>query len=225
VGDRASPLFCWFDVYPLPAAMTLKIHEVFYSTIQGEGSWAGCPADFIRLWGCPVGCWFCDTGYAKTDDHGKRIGCELSEIETVVKSLRSPLVVITGGEPMVHHELPDLVQSVLDAGRKASIETSGSFWQPVSDDAWVTLSPKQYLSPRFPVLENVWNRANEIKIVISDGAEIHYYREYLSKKSCQIYLQPEWSTKERTIPIALSLLTENPTYRLSLQMHKLIGVR
>jgi len=40
----------------------LRIHEYFLETIQGEGFWSGCPADFIRLWGCPVGCSFCDTG-------------------------------------------------------------------------------------------------------------------------------------------------------------------
>ena len=202
----------------------LRIHEYFLETIQGEGFWSGCPADFIRLWGCPVGCSFCDTGYALQDDNGKSIPYELKSIDSLVDAMRSPLTVITGGEPMIHKELPLLVSALLERDRKVSIETSGGAWQEVNQKAWITLSPKEHKSPRFPVLENVWSRANEIKIVIEDGTEPNHYRENLLKKSCPIYLQPEWSTRERTTPLAIALLKENPTYRLSLQMHKLIGV-
>lgn len=42
---------------------SIPVHETFQETIQGEGYWSGTPCDFIRLSGCPVGCWFCDTGY------------------------------------------------------------------------------------------------------------------------------------------------------------------
>ena len=200
------------------------IHETFQATIQGEGAFVGTLVDFIRLYGCPVGCWFCDTGYSQTDDYGRTIPHTQYTIEQLLGELRSPRGVISGGEPMANRHLPLLVDAIENSDRHVSIETSGSRWQAISDTAWVTLSPKAHLNPKFPVMPTLWQRANEIKLVISNGSELDFYQEPLTQVTHDIYLQPEWSDVQRTLPLTLQLLEKYPHYRLSVQLHKLIGV-
>lgn len=203
-------------------ALQIPIHETFQSTVQGEGFWIGALVDFIRLSGCPVRCSWCDTGYS---DGGINAPREMKSFAELLKELKSPKVVISGGEPFIHKQLPQLVQALLDADRQVNIETSGAFWQEVPSSAWITLSPKHHLSPSYPVKEMFWERANEIKFVISTGQELEFYKDYLLKvRDCPIFLQPEWNVRDRAIPIILELLQQNPNYRLSLQTHKYIGV-
>ncbi len=203
--------------------LKLPIHETFQSTVQGEGYWTGSLVDFIRLAGCPVRCPWCDTGYA---DGGKGLPHVPRSIAELLAELKSPRVVITGGEPFIHKNLPQLVQALLELGKQVSIETSGSYWQEVDEQAWITLSPKQHVSRNYPVQEQFWTRANEIKLVISTGQELDFYKKYFSSSlNMSIYLQPEWNERSLTIPRTLELLKQNPAYRLSLQTHKFIGVQ
>jgi 7-carboxy-7-deazaguanine synthase len=199
---------------------TIPIHETFQQTIQGEGYWAGTPVDFIRLAGCPVGCPWCDTGYA---EGGADLPRQARRLDELIAELRSPRVVISGGEPFIHRQLPELVEAVIASSREVSIETSGAFWQDVSPAAWVTLSPKEHISPRYPVKPQMWQRANEVKIVISTGIELDFYQPHLLP-AIPVFLQPEWIDRDRTLPLVLELLRQFPTYRLSLQLHKFIGV-
>ncbi len=202
--------------------LTLPIHETFQQTIQGEGYWAGTPVDFIRLSGCPVKCPWCDTGYA---EGGVGLPRQIRSASELMAELRSPRVVISGGEPMIYPQLPNLVETIERTGRQVAIETSGAFWQPVSDSTWITLSPKQQVSPQYPVVELLWQRANEIKLVIATGSELAFYQDHLSSISeTPVFLQPEWSQRDRTLPLVLQLLQQFPHYRLSLQLHKYIGV-
>jgi organic radical activating enzyme len=203
-------------------ALKLPIHETFQSTVQGEGYWTGTLVDFIRLAGCPVRCPWCDTGYA---DGGKDLPHSPRSIADLLTELKSPRVVISGGEPFIHKNLPKLVQALLEVGKQVNIETSGTYWQEVSEQAWITLSPKQHVSPNYPLQEQFWARANELKLVISTGQELDFYKEQLSSGfKGYVYLQPEWNERSRTLPMILELLKQNPTYRLSLQTNKYIGV-
>jgi len=201
----------------------LPIHETFQCTVQGEGYWTGTLVDFIRLAGCPVRCPWCDTGYS---DGGKGLPSVPESIAQLLAQLQSPRVVITGGEPFIHRDLPELVEALLQADKQVSIETSGAYWQDVSPLAWITLSPKEHVNPKYPVQERFWTRANEIKLVVSTGEEVDFYYNHLKKNvKIQVFLQPEWNSKESAIPIILELLKNNPIYRLSLQTHKFIGVQ
>ena len=201
----------------------LPIHETFQSTVQGEGFWTGCLVDFIRLSGCPVGCPWCDTGYADGGTNLPRVNHSIGEL---LAEIISPRVVITGGEPFIHKHLPELVQALLAANKQVSIETSGSFWQEVSPAAWITLSPKEHINPKYPVQNQFWSRANEVKIIIQTGKEIDFYQEHLSTHPhLLVYLQPEWNSSSKSIPLILQILQEKPDYRLSLQTHKYIGVQ
>lgn len=201
---------------------TIPIHETFQQTVQGEGYWAGAVVDFIRLAGCPVGCPWCDTGYAEGGVDLPRMERSFAEL---LAELRSPRVVISGGEPFIHKNLPDLIAEIAATGRAVSMETSGSFWQPIPDWAWVTLSPKAHVSPRYPVQPQLWQRANEVKLVISTGAELDFYQEELAQlQDRPVFLQPEWYERDRTLPLTLALLRQHPQYRLSVQLHKYIQV-
>lgn len=197
----------------------MLIQETFQQTIQGEGHWAGLPCDFIRMAGCPVGCHFCDTGYA----NGNQVKGYEQSIESLLSELKSLTVVISGGEPFIHKQLPELVTALLNDGRNVHVETSGAFWQEIDNRAWITLSPKQHLNPKSCVDKRFWSRANEVKIVIADGTEVEFYERLIL--NLQIYLQPEWATQDRTIPLVFEILKSHPTCRLSLQTHKILNVR
>lgn len=198
----------------------LSIHETFQETIQGEGFWIGTPCDFIRLYGCPVRCPWCDTGYA---DGGIEIAAKKREIADLIAELKSDRVVISGGEPFGQPNLKRLTEAILETGRNVSIETSGSYWQTLLSDVWITLSPKEHLNSNFPVVAEFWQRANEVKIVIADGQEPYFYQQYW-RDDCPLFLQPEWSDRDRTMPLTLSLLKEFPQARLSPQLHKYLKI-
>ena len=100
----------------------MVVNEIFHS-LQGEGLLAGTPSVFIRLAGCPVGCKWCDTKYAWDANEGE----ELSIPEIVNKIVQWPCryVVITGGEPMVNPQLPDLARALKERNKHITIETAG----------------------------------------------------------------------------------------------------
>ncbi len=203
--------------------LIIPVHETFQETLQGEGFWTGTPVDFIRLAGCPVGCHYCDTGYA---DGGGDLPRVKRSFEELIEELRSPRVVISGGEPFIHRQLPDLINKIEATGRQVSIETSGCFWQEISPQVWVTLSPKEHLNPQYPVLPQMRARANEIKLVIETGLELEYYAKYLPPRNAiPVFLQPEWSGGDRSLQLVLELLKKFPQYRLSVQLHKYLGVK
>lgn len=204
----------------------INIHETFQETLQGEGYYTGTACDFIRTYGCPVGCYFCDTGYEPDGDYyNKKITKHKKSIEELIAELKSELVVISGGEPFINKNLPTLCNEIIKTGRKVSIETSGSYWQPISDEVFVTLSPKQHISPKFPVLQGFWRRANEFKLVIAEGNELDFYKEHLKNFEGYKYLQPEYNEHSKSLQNCLNLIKDNQEYKLSLQTHKIINVR
>ena len=206
--------------------MEIYCQETFQDTIQGEGAQVGRPCDFIRLYGCPVGCYFCDTGYGFPDGdwYKNKIPRIKKTFEELKKEFKSDFVVISGGEPFIHKNLPELCQMILDDNRDCSIETSGSYWQDVPEDVYITLSPKEHLNPKYPVKDIFWNRCDEVKIVISKGDEIDFYRKRIPD-DVWVYLQPEYDDFKNTITKTLELLKKNQDFKLSLQTHKVINVR
>ena len=98
----------------------LNIKEI-YKTLQGEGPSTGRPATFVRLSGCSLRCHYCDSEYAFE-------GGEIQTIKKIVaevKSLKNPLVVITGGEPLDQKNLPLLLTALLEEDFEVELETSG----------------------------------------------------------------------------------------------------
>jgi 7-carboxy-7-deazaguanine synthase len=124
----------------------MRISEIFYS-LQGEGFLAGTPSVFVRLAGCPLRCRWCDTKYAWDETAGQHYSIE--KIVQTVEQARSKFVVITGGEPMINPDLPQLVQKLKESGKHITIETAGIAFIPALACDLMSISPK--LSNSAPV--------------------------------------------------------------------------
>lgn len=204
----------------------LPVMEHFY-TIQGEGFHQGRAAYFIRLGGCDVGCVWCDV--KDSWDASKHPEMTINEmVDAVVNNTPSQndksnipkLVVITGGEPLMH-PLGLLTTALQAAGFETNIETSGA--HPLSGNwNWICLSPKKFKEPLRPILQ----KANELKIVVYNRSDFYWAEQYAARVSpgCKLYLQPEWSKSAEITPLIVDYIMKNPQWELSLQVHKYINV-
>jgi 7-carboxy-7-deazaguanine synthase len=197
--------------------LQLPVMEHFY-TIQGEGFHQGRAAYFIRLGGCDVGCVWCDV--KDSWDATKHPMIAINTLVNEVKATAAKLVVITGGEPLMHN-LDALTKSLQNEGLETNIETSGS--SPLSGSwNWICLSPKKFKAP----LAEVVPYSNELKIVVFNKSDFVWAEEYAAMVSptCKLYLQPEWSKAIEIIPLIVDYIKTNPQWEMSLQLHKYINV-
>ena len=117
----------------------MVINEIFYS-LQGEGFLAGVPSVFVRLAGCPLRCRWCDTKYAWDYEAGNDYSIE--KILQTVQQWPCKFVVITGGEPMINSDLPQLVRKLKALGKHITIETAGIAFIPDMPCDLMSISPK-----------------------------------------------------------------------------------
>ena len=197
--------------------MTLPVMEHFY-TLQGEGFHQGKAAYFIRLGGCDVGCVWCDV--KDSWDGGKHPLQKIQDLVAEVKKSPAEIVVVTGGEPLMH-DLAELTHQLHGAGFKTHIETSGSSSLSGNWD-WMTLSPKKFKEP----LPHVVAHADELKIVVYNKSDFKWAERWAAQVSsqCQLFLQPEWSKASIVTPLIIDYIKAHPGWRLSLQIHKYINV-
>ncbi len=197
--------------------VTLPVMEHFY-TLQGEGFHQGRAAYFIRLGGCDVGCIWCDVKDSwDADKHPKYT---IDQLVAEVKKTPTQLVVITGGEPLMHN-LEAFTSALQAAGLETNIETSGAhplsgYWN------WICLSPKKFKEP----LPGILPHANELKVVIFNKSDFDWAEKYaaLVAPSCKLYLQPEWDKAAQVTPLIIDYIKAHPQWELSLQVHKYINV-
>lgn len=116
----------------------MRISEMFYS-IQGEGFLCGVPSLFVRTTGCNLRCSFCDSPHTSWNPEGEEHS--LNEIMEIAARYPSSHVVITGGEPYLQNELPELCDRFKDAGYHITIETAGTVFRPLHADL-LSISPK-----------------------------------------------------------------------------------
>lgn len=195
----------------------LPVMEHFY-TIQGEGYHQGRAAYFIRLGGCDVGCVWCDV--KESWDAHKHPELSVAFLLDEVKKTPAKLIVITGGEPLMHN-LNNLTKKLQLNGFETNIETSGS--SPLSGNwDWICLSPKKFKAP----LPGVVSAANELKVVVFNKSDFNWAEKYalLVSKNCKLYLQPEWSKAQSITPQIIDYIKAHPQWELSLQIHKYINV-
>lgn len=208
--------------------ITYPIHEMFM-TFQGEGCAMGLPSFFVRTFGCPVKCTFCDSAGTWHPDwvpkHVERLSVQ--DIVAAVLSAKAERVVITGGEPAIF-DLAPLVYTLQSLGIEVALETSGAF-SIRADFDWVTLSPKRAELPlQLSVL-----RADEFKVIVEKPDDISYFFKVLSdhlsavrliKAYPPIWLHPEWSQRENKAVLAaiVSAVKEGRgVFRAGWQLHKL----
>ena len=194
----------------------LPLMEEFY-TIQGEGFHTGKAAYFIRIGGCDVGCHWCDVKESwNANLHPP------TSADTIVKNAKkhANTVVVTGGEPLMW-SLDYITKKLQSLNLKTHIETSGAY--PLSGKwNWICLSPKKTKLP----LEAIYKEAHELKVIISNNHDFKFAEEQAAKvnDNCELYLQPEWSKREKMTPLIVEFVMKNPHWKISLQTHKYLNI-
>ncbi|MEQ6122969.1 7-carboxy-7-deazaguanine synthase QueE [Pseudotenacibaculum sp. MALMAid0570] len=194
----------------------LPLMEEFY-TIQGEGFHTGKAAYFIRIGGCDVGCHWCDVKESwNAEIHPP------TSADNIVNNAKkySDTVVITGGEPLMW-SMDYLTKTLQSQGIRTHIETSGAYQYSGIWD-WFCLSPKKTKLP----LEEVYEKADELKMIIHNKNDFQFAEEQASKVGahCELFLQPEWSKKEKMTPLIVDYVMKNPKWKVSLQTHKYLNI-
>lgn len=195
----------------------LPLVEDFY-TIQGEGFHAGKPAYFIRLGGCDVGCSWCDAKY--TWNPRLYPPTDVDSVVARALSCAARAIVITGGEPLLY-PLGRLTTALREKGLTIFLETSGT--HPFSGCFdWVCLSPKR----KQPPLEEAFDRADELKVIVEEEGDLEWAEQNARKvgRNCMRYLQPEWSVRERVMPLLVEYAKAHPEWNISIQTHKYMHI-
>lgn len=196
---------------------TYPVMESFY-TIQGEGFYQGSAAWFLRLGGCDVGCVWCDV--KDSWDATKHPQITVEDIVSQIKFSPTSIVVVTGGEPLMHH-CEELTNTLKKNNLQTNIETSGAY--PITGNwDWICVSPKKFKAP----LQEVLQKANELKVVIYHKSDFEWAEQHASQvsKYCKLYLQPEWSKKDEMTPMIVDYVKQHPQWEMSIQIHKYIDV-
>lgn len=194
----------------------VPLMEEFY-TIQGEGYHSGKAAYFARIGGCDVGCHWCDVKESwNADLHPP------TAVENIAESAsaNAETIVVTGGEPLMWNMEP-LTTALKAKGMSIHIETSGAYSLSGHWD-WICLSPKKTMPPKkefYPV-------ADELKVIVFNANDLKWAEAHAAevKDSCKLYLQPEWSKRDKVMPLITEYVMENPKWQISLQSHKYIGI-
>lgn len=196
--------------------LMLPLMEEFY-TIQGEGYHKGTAAYFIRIGGCDVGCHWCDVKESwNAELHPP------THIDEIVKNAAnySDTIVVTGGEPLTW-DMGPLTSSLKSKQLKTHIETSGAY--PLTGDwDWICLSPKKIKLP----VGDIHQLADELKVIVYNRHDLKFAEEQAEKvgKDCILYLQPEWSAREKVTPLIVDFVMKNPQWKVSLQTHKYLNI-
>jgi len=209
----------------------LNICELFKS-IQGESSYTGLVCTFIRVSGCNLRCTYCDTQYAQEN------GTDLSVDEIIdrVDGFVSSLVEITGGEPLLQSEVPDLCRQLLDRHYTVLVETNGTRDISRLPDGCIRIMdikcPDSGHSDAFLMTNlNYLNSKDECKFVISSRDDYRWALDFVYSNSlhelCTILFSPNTASVSPKV-ISEWILEDQAPVRLSLQIHTFIwgkGVR
>ncbi|RNC64909.1 7-carboxy-7-deazaguanine synthase QueE [Proteiniphilum sp. X52] len=193
--------------------MNLNVNEIFYS-LQGEGGRSGQPSIFIRLAKCNLSCSFCDT------DFERGVKLTTDELLREIEQYGCKWIIWTGGEPTL--QLNDAVVALFkEKGYLQAIETNGTRRVPEGID-YITCSPKQ----QFEKVRELIPEVDELRFPIQKGDPLPDIS--ILPKARYHFLSPIFDNHciiRENIDYCVSLVKENPMWALSLQIHKLIGIR
>ena len=202
---------------------TLNITEIFYS-LQGEAKEVGIPTVFVRLTGCPLRCNYCDTAYAFKGNNPLSIE---SIMEQVAK-YNTRYVCVTGGEPMAQSNCLILLDTLIEAGYKVSMETSGSIdISPVNNKVSVVMDLKTPSSTEQSQnrYENIalLERKDQLKFVIASRPDFEWSCSILENNNvdCDVLFSPVYESL-KPVDLADWILEKQLNVRLQVQLHKLL---
>jgi len=195
----------------------LPVMEYFLS-IQGEGYHTGTASFFIRIGGCDVGCHWCDVKESWNPDLHP-----LTSVDELLKYIPKHIetIVITGGEPTLYN-LDYLTTKLHKTGKTIHLETSGTGYVSGNFD-WICLSPKKNEAPK----KEFYALADELKMIIHNKDDFNFAEkqsECIQSKNCKLFLQPEWSQREKMTPLIIDYVENNPKWKISLQTHKYLNI-
>jgi len=195
------------------------VKELFGPTLQGEGAHAGRPCVFLRFAACNLACTWCDTDFAAE-------GAEKLDAATIVDRLvaldrhGARMVVVTGGEPTLQYDAP-LSDALHAAGFAVHMESNGTR-RPEAPVDWLTVSPKPRFHPKS--LELVAVVPHEVKVVVDDSVDAAVLAGYEARYACAHYFAQPCAGDPTSLARTLALVAARPNWRLSLQLHKIVGI-
>jgi len=195
---------------------------MFGPTLQGEGAHAGTPCVFLRFAACNLACTWCDTDFAPegaTRLDAREITARLVELD----AHGSRMVVVTGGEPALQWDEP-LATALAEAGFRVHVVSNGT--RPLAGRVdWLTISPKpQFHTGSIALAPEV--AASEVKVVVDDTVDEAALDRYAARYRCAHYfVQPCMDDRyAHHLARTLALVHARPRWRVSLQLHKIIGI-
>lgn len=205
----------------------MRITEIFHS-IQGESTWAGWPCVFVRTTGCNLRCVWCDTAYSFHGGEELTVEEILEEVERIGGGCR--LVELTGGEPLLQHDIGELAEELLARGYTVLCETSGSV--PVDR---VPADVVKIMDLKTPgsgeVEENDWSNLalldperDELKFVVADRRDYEWAVRQIRERGLDrftLHLSPVHDGLDRR-KLTEWLLEDGLPARLNLQLHKFV---
>lgn len=198
------------------------VKEMFGPTVQGEGSHAGKSCVFLRFAACNLACSWCDTDFSKEG----AVKLSADEIVANLKKLdsgNSKMVVVTGGEPAMQWD-QEIATQLKDAGFVVHMESNGTRELKAPVD-WLTISPKPQFHGKSDRLVGL--SPNECKVVVDGSVSAETLSQYEKRyQECEAwFVQPcDFAEYHESLAKTLALVQAKPNWRLSIQMHKVIGV-
>ncbi|MBO7482359.1 MAG: 7-carboxy-7-deazaguanine synthase QueE [Kiritimatiellae bacterium] len=195
--------------------MKYDLVEVFES-LQGEGRNTGRPCVFVRFAGCNLACPWCDT------DVATRFSLSLDGLLAEIGQYRSKSVILTGGEPTLVKEMPELVAALKARGYWIGVETNGT-----NDADWLQFADYVACSPKVEYPDRIaLGKADEVRIVASSEAAAAFCREVRGKiAATDYYVSPCERDGSIDFATAKSVMQQLDGWSLSVQLHKLLGFR
>ena len=209
----------------------MLVNEIF-SSIEGEGIRTGYPATFIRLYGCNLNCSYCDTRYSCEGHDGTEMN--VSEVIEKGKEVGVKKITLTGGEPLIHKNVEELVDELVNEGFEVNIETNGSvdiYPYTKKENVIITMDYKLISSG----MNDKMNERNfkylrpqdVLKFVVGNKQDLDVMKEILEvhKPNCNIFVSPVF---EQIEPVEIvDYIKENKLNdcRVQLQLHKIIWDR
>ncbi len=195
----------------------LPVMEHFLS-IQGEGYHTGLASYFIRIGGCDVGCHWCDV--KESWDPQRHPLTTVDDLLTFIPD-HIETVVLTGGEPTLYN-LSYLTRKLKEKNKTIHLETSGTGKISGKFD-WICLSPKKNELP----LAEYYRKAGELKVIIQNKTDFEFAEkqaQLINDSGCKLYLQPEWSRRDKMTPLIIDYVQKHPKWKISLQTHKYLRI-